>query len=276
MVAGVAQSVEQRTENPRVPGSIPGPGTSIKSSLMLKRSYFLFLSLVFYLIFINNSFLWAEFEHCPPSREILISVTYAKIYENKGEIEKALEYYNEALSISREVKNKRWETFILTNMAKIYEQKEDLNKALEYYKEALKASIDEKDKAFINSYIGEIYLKKNDYSKGIEYLKKGIEIGEKIKDFQVTGIGMIKLGRVYLNLKNFQEAETYLKEGLKRILETDEDIWKAIAYENLGVLYLNLENKELAKEYFVKSYKLYKSIGANSKAKGVLSLIQNL
>ncbi len=25
--AGLAQSVEQRTENPRVPGSIPGPGT---------------------------------------------------------------------------------------------------------------------------------------------------------------------------------------------------------------------------------------------------------
>ena len=276
MVAGVAQSVEQRTENPRVPGSIPGPGTSIKASFMLKSNYFLFLSLIFSLIFIDITSLWAEFEHCPPSREILMLVTYAKIYESKGKLEKALENYQKALSISQEIKDKRWESFILTNMAKIYEQKEDLNKALEYYNEALKISIDEKDKAFINSYIGEIYIKKDDYLKGIEYLKRGIEIGEKIKDSQSTGIGMIKLGRAYLNLKNFQEAEIYLKEGLKRILETDEDIWKAIVYENLGVLYLNLENKELAKEYFLKSYKLYKSIGAKSKAKEIFSLIQNL
>jgi len=276
LVAGVAQLVEQRTENPRVPGSIPGPGTSIKFFLILKGNYFLFLSLIFFLIFINISFLWAEFEHCPSSREILIFVTYAKIYENKGKFEEALEYYKEALSISQEIKDKKWESFILTNMAKIYEQKEDLNKALEYYTEALKTSIDEKDKALINSYIGEIYIKKEDYSEGIEYLKKGIEIGEKIKDPQSTGICMIKLGRAYLNLKNFPEAEVYLKEGLKRILETDEDIWKATAYENLGVLYLNLENKELAKEYFVKSYKLYRSIGAKSKAKEVFSLIQNL
>jgi hypothetical protein len=28
-VARIAQSVEQRIENPRVPGSIPGPGTKI-------------------------------------------------------------------------------------------------------------------------------------------------------------------------------------------------------------------------------------------------------
>ena len=28
---GIAQLVEQRTENPRVPGSIPGPATTLKS-----------------------------------------------------------------------------------------------------------------------------------------------------------------------------------------------------------------------------------------------------
>ena len=40
--AGVAQSVEQRTENPRVPGSIPGPGTfspnGFQKSLHQERS----------------------------------------------------------------------------------------------------------------------------------------------------------------------------------------------------------------------------------------------
>ncbi len=40
--AGIAQSVEQRTENPCVPGSIPGPGTKdIKPSQLLRCEGFL-------------------------------------------------------------------------------------------------------------------------------------------------------------------------------------------------------------------------------------------
>jgi hypothetical protein len=39
--AGLAQSVEQRTENPRVPGSIPGPGTfKIKGLANMKLAPF--------------------------------------------------------------------------------------------------------------------------------------------------------------------------------------------------------------------------------------------
>jgi hypothetical protein len=46
--------------------------------------------------------------------------------------------------------------------------------------------------------------------------------------------------------------------------------WEATAYANLSLLYKNQKNKVKAEEYFIRAYQLYKSIGAEERAKGII------
>lgn len=231
--------------------------------------------LIFFL-FINTSFVFSEFDACPYSRQILILVTSAGIYERKNKLEKALEYYKEALFLSRELEDKRWESFVLIKIGRIYETKEMFDEALKYYQEALEKSVDLKEKALICSYIGEIYIKEDNYYKGIEYLEKGIEFGRKIRDYESIGICMLKLGKAYEKMKDYVKAEEYFKEGLIEILKTDNESWKALGYEYIGLFYLSIGNTSLAKEYLIKSYKIYRSIGDKSNAKKIISIINEI
>lgn len=218
----------------------------------------------------------AQFDACPPSRQILIFVTYAGLYERKNKFEKAIEYYNEALSLTREFEDRRWETFVLTKIAKIYEKKRNFDEALKYFEEALEASLEEKDKALIYCNIAKIYLNRGNYQRAIEFLNMGIKIGEEVKDSQSMGICMITLGEIYKEIGNFQKAEVLLKEGLKKVLEAGDETYEAIVYENLGSLYLYIKNINLAKQYFIKAYHIYKSLGFKSKTKEILLILKNI
>ncbi|GAI36357.1 unnamed protein product, partial [marine sediment metagenome] len=60
------------------------------------------------------------------------------IYGDKGDLDKALEHYQEALKICREIGYKRGEANGLGNIGNVYIDKGDLDKALEHYQEALK------------------------------------------------------------------------------------------------------------------------------------------
>ena len=58
-------------------------------------------------------------------------------YYSLGQVEKAIEYYEDALAISREVVDRRNEGVWLENLGLVYRALGQVEKAIEYYEDAL-------------------------------------------------------------------------------------------------------------------------------------------
>jgi tetratricopeptide (TPR) repeat protein len=136
------------------------------------------------------------------------------IYYGMGYLDDALLYLSRSLSLARDMGNKSMQVSALNNMAGIYYKKGELDKALGYYEEFLRLETDEKEKATTYNNIAIIYGNKGDYQKAVEYLQKAIEISERYGDYHGASMRKLNLGEAYRRIKDYEKAEKYILEGL--------------------------------------------------------------
>ena len=190
-------------------------------------------------------------------------------YERLGDSNNALLYYDKQLKMARDLNNKEEESKALNNIAGIYNNQGNYNKAIDYYNKSLQLTSKPSTIATIYTNIASVYSAKGHNNKAVEYYKKAIEFNQKAGDDHKLAMIMISLGYIYTDLKNFQEAQNYLQKGLLMIQKFDDKYWEAYAYLGFGRLHLAQNQENLAKEYFTKAYNLFKAIGNNNKAQGV-------
>jgi len=77
-------------------------------------------------------------------------------------------------------------------------------------------------------------------------------------------------------MKDYEKAEKYLLEGLEGVKKFGDKYSEAAGYCSLGLLYKDKGDKKTAKDYLTLGYNLFKSIGAEPYAEGVLFYIQEL
>ncbi len=198
------------------------------------------------------------------------------ILERMGYLDDALLYFSRSLSLAKDLGNTDMQADLLNNIAMIYHNKGELDKALSYYEESLSLQTNEKDKAATYNNIADIYNKKDDYQKAVEYFKKAIEIAEKYGDYHGVSKWKLNLGGTYIEMKDYENAEKYLSEGLEGVKKVGDKYWEAYGYWYFGLLYRDKGDKKTAKEYFTRAYNLFKSIGAEGDAQGVLNEIKKL
>jgi tetratricopeptide (TPR) repeat protein len=203
------------------------------------------------------------------------------IYHNKGNYDKAFEFYLKSLKIAKgflseakELSEKRdaQKSMVRSynNIGNIHKDKGDFDKALEFQFKSLeiKEEIEDK-KGMAASYnnIGIIYHFKGDYDKALEFQLKSLEIKEEIGDkngmaYSYNNIGLIHWNKGDSQLdKNIQWAE-YDKalEFHFKALETREEIGdkKGVAgsYNNIGLIYAYKDHYDKALEFYFKSLKI--------------------
>lgn len=91
-------------------------------------------------------------------------------YSNLGEKHKALQYFNQALSLARKIKDEFAEASIINNIAAIYDNLGDKQQALEVYNQALLLAREVKDKgakATILNNIGGIHNQLGDKQQAL-------------------------------------------------------------------------------------------------------------
>jgi tetratricopeptide (TPR) repeat protein len=198
------------------------------------------------------------------------------ILDKMGYSDDALLYYSRSLSLAKDLGNIAAQASLLNNIAVIYKDKGELDKALSYYEESLSLKTNEKDKAPIYNNIALIYYEKGDYQKAVEYFQKAIEIAEKYGDYHGASMYKLNLGNTYRNMKDYENAEKYLSEGLEGAKKVGDKYWEATGYRYFGWLYEDKRDKKTAREYYTRAYNLYKSIGAEGKAQGILNDMKEL
>lgn len=212
------------------------------------------------------------------------------IYYAVANYNKAMDYYNKALTINKNVleeRNTKLASSIYSNMANVYYCQENYNMAYEYMikSQTFLEMINDKDpnKAYILFNIGVYYQDvKNDFEKAMQCYTGALAIITEYYGENHPDVAMIynALGGLYEIQREYNKALEYQIIALEnRILYYGENHPSvAISYGSISTLYFDLKNYSQALEYAqkqlvihqkvfgdqnLKTAKSYRSIGIN-------------
>lgn len=138
------------------------------------------------------------------------------VYQTKGDISSAAQYYEKALSIAQEAGIGRVEGIALNNLGKLYlVDIGDYPKALEYLNQGLKVRIAEGDKAEIaRSYnvLSNYYLTVGDLEKAKESVKTAIQLSQEIGSLEAQIYSYSTLSGIESEMNNYEAALAAFKE----------------------------------------------------------------
>ena len=114
------------------------------------------------------------------------------VYNNGGDNLQALECFNKACEIRKEIGDEKGRASSLNNIGNIYDGEGDYPRAIDYYLEGLKVAEKQHDKvhmAMLYGNIGNVYNLMNEYFKSLDYLLKSVNMQIAVGDM---------IGRGYL------------------------------------------------------------------------------
>ena len=196
-------------------------------------------------------------------------------YHLQGEYAKAFEYYDKAINLSRENKDKLNEARALRKLAVWYIDKKNDDKALELL---TKSSEINRSRQNIYEYkynlacdyfdMGLVFINKNDYESAKEFYEKSRVIFEKLKLRNELSDYYFNLGEIYLIEKQFQKAQDSYLRGLKIDEAQNNKVGMACDYNMIGELYVEMDNWSEAEKYFMRSVSISKEINVRPELAG--------
>ena len=182
------------------------------------------------------------------------------VYSEKGDQDKALEYYIKSLSIIGEKSPLAGLSY--NNIGTIYLEKGDYDQALEYFQKALTIRLQvlgEENTEIAKYYnnIGIAYKGKGDYDKALEFFQKSLLINLRILGEEQIFVAnnYNNIGTIYSHKDDFKQAIKYYEKSLsvrlKILGENHQDV--AGSYINIGIIYWKMGDYEKALEIHQKS-----------------------
>ena len=106
---------------------------------------------------------------------------------NRGNKQRASEYFRQALSISREIGDRHQEAEAITGLAHFYEKQREQQKALELYHQALsivKELGERHGEALILNRLGSFYLQQDKKMEALDYFQQALVISKQLNNRQ--------------------------------------------------------------------------------------------
>jgi len=185
-------------------------------------------------------------------------------YINLGKIEKAIEYNEQALSISREIGERKNESACLSSLGTAFNSLGQIEKAIEYYEKALSISREignRNGEGNDLSNLGNAYISLGQTEKAIEYYEQALSISREIGHRQDEGSYLGNLGNAYISLDQTEKAIEYYEQALSISREIGHRQGEGTRLGNLGNSYISLGQVEKAIEYYEQALSISREIG---------------
>ncbi|CAF1450718.1 unnamed protein product, partial [Rotaria sordida] len=193
--------------------------------------------------------------------ETSIELIFGKLLIDMGQYDQSLKYFQSLLLNNDPVQNQDIAR-INNLIGSAYHSKGDLEKALEYYEHAYDLMINVKPKRLKDSArpltnIGLVYHQKGQYDRALKLYLKAMEIFETCygKEHLKTAKTLTNIGSIYTEIEEYQRALQYYENVLKiqqRFLPLYHiDI--AMTWNNIAVVYEKLNNLDRALKYYQES-----------------------
>jgi CHAT domain-containing protein len=180
-----------------------------------------------------------------------------------SQVEAALQSWQQALIIYREIKYRKGEGNALSNLGTAYNILGDYSKAIDYHSSSLAIAREIKDRKgegqSLNN-LGNAYYILGDYSKAIDYHSSSLAIAREIKDRKGEEQSLGNLGVAYNILGDYSKSIDYLLQTLAIAREIKDREGEGQSLGNLGNAYYGLGDYSKAIDYHSSSLAIAREI----------------
>ncbi|WP_375327819.1 tetratricopeptide repeat protein [Microcystis sp. BLCC-F210] len=196
-----------------------------------------------------------------------------------SQFREALQSWEQALQIYREIKNRKGEANSLGNLGLAYGSLGQYQKAIEYLQQTLTIAReigDRQGEAYSLDNLGIAYQSLGQYQKAIDFYQQSLTIAKEIGDRQGEANSLGNLGNAYRSLGQYQKAIEYHQQSLAIAKEIGDIKQQAKSLGNLGAAYQSLGQYQKAIEYHQKNFAIAREIGDRSGETASLGNLANV
>ena len=175
----------------------------------------------------------------------------------------ALQSWQQALQIYREIKDRQGEGKALGNLGIGYDVLGDYTKAINYHKQLLAIAREIDDPPSEGAALGNLglaYHSLGDYPKAIEYHQQSLKIARKIDNRLGESAALENLGLAYRNLGDYAKAIDYHQQRLAIARDIEDRRGEGQSLGNLGITYHSLGDYPKAIDYHQQSLTIAREI----------------
>ncbi|MEM9220197.1 MAG: tetratricopeptide repeat protein [Cyanobacteria bacterium P01_F01_bin.150] len=178
--------------------------------------------------------------------------------------QEALERFEKALVLYREVGDRQSEGRTLNGLGIIADDFGQHIQALDYYQQALAISREIGDRAgegaTLNN-IGLIYDNLGDAAQALDYYQQSLESKREIGDRAGEGITLNNIGKIYNLLGDYPQALDYYQQALEISREIGDRAGEGTILNNIGTIYNSLGDYPQSLDYYQQSLEISREIG---------------
>ncbi|OQB20080.1 MAG: photosystem I assembly protein Ycf3 [Euryarchaeota archaeon ADurb.Bin190] len=181
-----------------------------------------------------------------------------------SEPRKAIEFYEQALAIAREIGDRRGEGNALGNLGLAYSDLGEPKKAIEFCEQALAIAREIGDRRGQGNALGNLgnaYSDLGEPKKAIKFYEQALAVVREIGDRWGEGTSLGNLGVAYSELGELRKAIEFCKQALAIAREIGDRRGEGNALGNLGNAYSDLGEPRKAIEFYEQALKISKEIG---------------
>jgi len=187
-----------------------------------------------------------------------------EVYYRLHEPEKALEYLNQALPLSRTADNKRVEAGTLNILARIYASHGEFQRSFEYEEQALALFRTLKNRvgeSTVLNNIGVNYERTGESAKALQCYMQVLAVDRALEDRRSEALALNNIGTEYYHLGEPQKALEYLQQGLEVVHTFKDPYMEAAILVDMGAAYDRLGEPQKALDNFQQSLSFSQTVG---------------
>lgn len=186
-----------------------------------------------------------------------------KAYQQLGDGDSSIKYYNKALKYQRLMNNKVNEIETLSNIAMIFYLKGNYYDSLDYLKRADSVNISHPSaKAVIYYTMAQNYMKIPSSKDPLIYFERAILFQGELNDKRNEATILNAIGVLYSKNKNFKEAFDFYDRALRIHIEEGNREGEAVTLNNIANIYDKQGKHKIAIGYFYRSLEVLKDINS--------------
>ncbi|WP_422859732.1 tetratricopeptide repeat-containing sensor histidine kinase [Flagellimonas sp. S174] len=181
-------------------------------------------------------------------------------YSDKGDYEKALRNYEEALEVARKINDTESELDIINDMGQDYAYIGDYAKALNLYLKGLDVAQQTDNKwmlSILNENIANLYVRQKDFKNALTFYDRIQAINEELKDDIFHAETQSNMASLYKEAKNYELAMFNINKSIITFEKEKIYDWLAYAYEVKGSIYLEQKKYQWALHWYDQSNMLH-------------------
>jgi tetratricopeptide (TPR) repeat protein len=181
-----------------------------------------------------------------------------------GYAERAIEFFEQALVLFREIGDRSWEGAVLGNLGYAYLVLGQFERAIKLFEEALVIAREINDRegegVWLGS-LGDAYHELGQFERTIKFYEQALAIAREMNNRRWEGDSLGGLGHVYRDLGQFEQAIKLYEEALTIAREIGDRRNEGICLGRLGSAYRNLGQIEQVINLYEEALAIAREIG---------------